>query len=99
MYEPTMRIDYFRISDIAKRTGIPEQTVADYAQTFDEFLTYATEKDTRFYTPDALILIEKIAAYSREGKSDEEIREALDREYPQLREQKEMPAKETACPD
>ena len=94
-----MRIDYFRISDIAARTGIPEETVADYAQIFDEFLTYATEGETRYYTPDALLLIEKIASYSREGKTEEEIREALDRQYPQLREQKEIPAKETACPE
>jgi DNA-binding transcriptional MerR regulator len=92
-----MRIDYFRISDIAARTGIPEETVATYAQTFDEFLTYATEGETRYYTPDALLIIEKIAAWNREGKTDEEIREALDRRYPQLREQKK-PLKETECP-
>lgn len=94
-----MRIDYFRISDIARRTGIPEQTVAEYAQTFDEFLTYATDGETRYYTPDVLLLMEKIDGYVQEGKTTEEIRDALDREYPQLREQKEMPAKETVCPD
>ncbi len=92
-----MRIDYFRISDIAKRTGIPEETVADYAHTFDEFLTFATDGETRYYTPDALLIIEKIAAYVREGRSEEEIKEALDRQYPQLREQKETPVKETVC--
>ena len=94
-----MRIDYFRISDIAKRTGVSEETVADYAQTFDEFLTYATDGETRYYTPDVLLLIEKIDAFVHEGKSTEDIREELDREYPQLREQKEKPPKETVCPD
>ncbi|HDR72715.1 MAG TPA: MerR family transcriptional regulator [Methanoculleus sp.] len=94
-----MRIDYFRIPDIAKRTGIPEQTVAEYAQTFDEFLTYATDADTRYYTPDAMLLMRKIDSYVREGKTTEEIREAIDREYPQLREQKEIPSQETACPE
>jgi DNA-binding transcriptional MerR regulator len=92
-----VRIDYFRISDIAKRTGIPEDTVADYAHTFDEFFTFATEGETRLYTPDALLIIEKIAAFTQEGRSDEEIREALDRQYPQLREQKKTKLKETVC--
>jgi len=94
-----VRIDYFRISDIAKRTGIPEDTVADYAHIFDEFLTFATDGETRYYTPDALLIIEKISVYVREGRTDEEIKEALDRQYPQLREQKETPVKETVCPE
>jgi DNA-binding transcriptional MerR regulator len=93
-----VRIDYFRISDIARRTGIPEDTVAGYAHTFDEFLTFASDGETRYYTPDALLIIEKIAGYVREGRSDEEIKEALDRQYPQLREQKETLVKETECP-
>lgn len=92
-----MRIDYFRISDIAGRTGISEERVADFTSTFEEFFTWAAEGEERYYTPDALLIVETIDAWSRQGKSDEEIRDALDRRYPQLRQQKEMAAKETEC--
>lgn len=94
-----MKIDYFRISDIAKRTGIPEERVREYARDFDAFLTYATEGEKRYYTPDALLIMERIDGYVKKGMTAEEVKEELDREFPQLRRQKGAPVKETECPD
>ncbi|MDT8357882.1 MAG: MerR family transcriptional regulator [Methanomicrobiaceae archaeon] len=94
-----MKIDYFRISDIAKRTGIPEERVAEYARDFDAFLTYATEGATKLYTPDALLIMERIDGYFKQGMTAEEAKEELDREFPQLLRQKTAPVKETECPD
>jgi DNA-binding transcriptional MerR regulator len=94
-----MKIDYFRLSDIARRTGIPEEKLSEYAREFDAFLTYATEGEKKLYTPDAILIMERIDGYFREGMTGEEVGETLDREFPQLREQKAIPVKETECPD
>jgi DNA-binding transcriptional MerR regulator len=92
-----MRIDYFRISDIAKRTGIPENTVREYTVVFDEFLTYATKGETKLYTPDALFIITRISQIYKTGKNTDEVKEALNKELPQLIQQKYTDTKNTKC--
>jgi DNA-binding transcriptional MerR regulator len=102
MHEPggtAMRIQYFRISDIATRTAIPESRLCRYLDTFDEFFTYGDDGEERLYTPDVLYLIETISGLEADGRSDDEIRRILDERFPQLREQDDPEPKETGCPD
>jgi DNA-binding transcriptional MerR regulator len=92
-----MRIDYFRITDIAKRMEIPEDTVRDYARIFDDFLLWWDDGTQRLYTPDALLILSRIDRYVKEGKTPEEVKAALNEEFPQLLKQKEE-RPETECP-
>ena len=53
----------------------------------------------KLYTPDALLIMELIDGYFKKGMTAEEVKEELDREFPQLRGQKGADVKETECPD
>jgi DNA-binding transcriptional MerR regulator len=94
-----MKIDYFRASHIAKRTGIAEETVRQYLEDFDDFFTFARKGVTKLYTPDSLYIITRISALYAEGNTTDEVKEILNRELPQLLEQKTMEIKDTECPD
>jgi DNA-binding transcriptional MerR regulator len=93
-----MKLVYFRIPDIVKRTGIPEETVREYADLYDEFLTWGDDGRERLYTPDVLYIIGIIHGMDTEGTSPDDIRAELDRRFPQIREDRCREEKTTTCP-
>ncbi|MEE4355934.1 MAG: MerR family transcriptional regulator [Desulfococcaceae bacterium] len=73
------------IPQMARELKAVEQTIRRYTERFPEFFSPESEGGVKYYGPEALTVLGRIAGLYGEGKKKEEIREILNRETPDMK--------------
>jgi len=91
------RMELLTISDIAKRLGLPENTVRYYRDRFPEYVPSVGDGRRRRYRPEAVDVLRFIADGLRNDRTATDIAEALSRMFPKTVDVNEEPQQSTAA--